>query len=308
MNEIHESLERHHYQLLLAFREMGHLGRAAEALSISPSAASHRLREAERRLGVELAERVGRNLRLTRAGAHLADAAAASEATLRAGEEASRWLGSTARPTVRVALDFYDRAPWFYRYGGFGRLPFRVDIIRVAYGGSADAVARRVVDVGVRIVSMRSNEADLLATDELAAAVPIDHPAAGRGSLLPGEIASLPYLTAGGRPEPGFEFEEFLQPAGVYPEDIVMIESVSVILQLVEIGRGITILPRKGLTPTPDGLAVVPLHDVTVPVYWEAVTRPDRDENTETLLEAITDPTTTVLSATNRSDRARRRR
>lgn len=292
MNPVHESLERHHYQLLLAFKELGHLGRAADALSISPSAASHRLREAERRLGVKLTERVGRSLRLTRAGAHLADAAAASESTLQAGEEASRWLESTARPTVRVALDFYDRAPWFYRYGGFGMFPFRVDIIRVPYGGSRDAVARRIVDVGVIVTSRRSQDTRLLATDELAAAVPADHPAAARGHLLPEEIASLPYMTAGERPEPGFEFESFLQPAGVYPEDIVMIESVSVILQLVAIGRGITILPRMAVTPTPSGATTVPLHDVTVPVYWEAMTREDPYENTETLLEAITDPAT----------------
>lgn len=287
------SLDRHHFQLLLAFAETGNLGRAAERLSISPSAASHRLKEAERRLGVKLAEPSGRSLRLTRAGARLAAAAAVSEDALRAGEETSRWLGSTGRPTVRVGLDFFDRAPWFYRHGGFGDFPFRVDIVRVAYGTSADAVARRVVDVGVAVVPGHAPEGEVMARDELGAAVPNDHPAAERGALLPEEVAATPYMTAGEKPEPGFEFHEFMEPAGMYPSEMVMIESVSTILQLVAAGRGLTIQPRMALEPTFSGTAVVPLAAVTIPVRWEALTRPERSPHTEMLLEAIAETSKT---------------
>lgn len=283
------SLERHHFQLLLAFAETENLGRAAEQLSISPSAASHRLKEAERRLGVQLAEPSGRSLRLTGAGSRLAAAAAVAEDAMRAGEETSRWLGTTGRPTVRLALDFFDRAPWFYRYGGFGMFPFRVDIVRVAYGTSAEAVARRVVDIGVAVVPAHAVEGDVLATDELAAAVPIDHPAVERGALVAEEVAGTPYMTAGDRPEPGFEFQEFLEPAGVYPSEIVMIESISTILQLVAAGRGLTIQPRGALDPAFEGTAIVPLSEVTIPVRWEALTRPDRGPNTETLIHAMVD-------------------
>lgn len=281
------SLERHHFQLLLAFAETQNLGRAAERLSISPSAASHRLKEAERRLGVRLAEPEGRSLRLTNAGSRLAAAAAVSEDALRAGEETSRWLGSGDRTTVRVALDFFDRAPWFYRYGGFGMFPFRVDIVRVPYGTSAEAVARRVVDVGVAVVPEHEEEGEVLANDELAAAVPVGHQAVERGALLPEEVAAIPYMTAGDRPLPGFEFHRFLEPAGAYPTEMVMIESVSTILQLVAAGRGLTIQPRTALEPVFEGTAVVPLAGVTIPVRWEALTRPERGPDTETLLKAM---------------------
>lgn len=289
MSSTHESLERHHFQLLLAFQETGHLGRAAERLSISPSAASHRLREAERRLGVKLAEPSGRSIQLTGAGSHLATSAALAEDALRSAEETSRWLGSTERSTVRVALDFFDRAPWFYHYGGFGSFPFRVDFVRVAYGTSADAVARRVADIGVKVVPEETGEGEVLLRDELAAAVPADHAAADRGSLLPEEVEVLPYLTAGEKPEPGFEFERFLEPAGVYPNEIVRIESVSMILQLVAAGRGLTIQPRTALVPAFPGWEVVPLDGVTIPVRWEVLTRPERHADTETLLRAITE-------------------
>ncbi len=282
------SLERHHFQLLLAFADTGNLGRAAERLSISPSAASHRLKEAERRLGVELAEPHGRSLRLTGAGSRLAAAAAVAEDAMRAGEETSRWLGSTGRPTVRLALDFFDRAPWFYRYGGFGSFPFRVDIVRVAYGTSAEAVARRVVDIGVVVVPEHVDEGEILAHDQLAAAVPVDHPSIERGALVPEEVAETSYMTAGG-PEPGFEFQRFLEPAGAYPSEIVMIESISTILQLVAAGRGLTIQPKGALEPAFEGTAIVPLSGITIPVRWEVLTRPDRGPNTEALLRAMMD-------------------
>lgn len=290
---LHESLERHHFQLLLAFQQTGNLGRAADYLSISPSAASHRLKEAEKRLGVKLTEPMGRSLKLTRSGSRLAMAAAVAEDTLRAGEETSRWLGSTGTPTVRVALDFFDRAPWFYRHGGFGALPFRVDIVRVAYGTSAEAVERRVVDIGVAVVPGHASEGEVMAHDELAAAVPGDHPGVERGALLPEEVALTPYMTAGDRPEPGFEFERFLEPAGVYPAEMVMIESVSTILQLVAAGRGLTIQPRTALEPAFEGSAVIPLADVAIPVRWEALTRPERSPQTEMLLEVIAESSTT---------------
>lgn len=282
------SLERHHFQLLLAFAETQNLGRAAQQLSISPSAASHRLKEAERRLGVQLGEPHGRSLRLTGAGSRLAAAAAVAEDAMRAGEETSRWLGSTGRPTVRLALDFFDRAPWFYRYGGFGMFPFRVDIVRVAYGTSAQAVARRVADIGVVVLPEHVEEGDVIGFDELAAAVPIDHPAVERGALLPEEVVGTPYMTAGDRPEPGFEFQKFLEPAGAYPSEIVMIESISTILQLVAAGRGLTIQPGSALKPAFEGTAIVPLSGVTIPVRWEAVTRPQRGPDVEMLLRAMT--------------------
>ncbi|MDX1690362.1 MAG: LysR family transcriptional regulator [Acidimicrobiia bacterium] len=286
MSSIH-GLDRHHYQLLLAFRDTGHLGRAADRLAISPSAASHRLREAERRLGVTLAEPHGRSLRLTAAGTRLAATAAAAEATLRAGEDAARWLGSTARPTVRLALDFFDRAPWFYRYGGIGRFPFRVDVVRVSYGGAAEAVARRIVDIGFRVVAAEGPDGEIVGEDVLAAAVPTDHPAAERGVFEPADVTSAPYLTAGEAPEPGFETERFLEPAGVFPENLVMIESMSTILQLVAAGRGLTIQPRTALIPTFEGTVVVPLSGSPIPVRWEILTRPDPSDDVAVLVEAI---------------------
>ena len=50
-------LELHHYDTILAVVDMGSVGAAASHLMVSQSAVSHRIAEAERRIGSELITR-----------------------------------------------------------------------------------------------------------------------------------------------------------------------------------------------------------------------------------------------------------
>ena len=293
---MHQSLDRHHYQLLLALRDTGRLRRAAEILHISPSAASHRLKEAERRLGVILAVPSGRSLELTASGRHLADVAAGAETALRSSENVARWIGSDRVPPVRLAMGFHDSAPWFVRFGGRSDDDFRVDVVRVGYGLGPDAVERRSADLFIELVPGGAS-ADVVAQDRLMAAVPDSHPAAGRGRLLPEDLVDATYLTAGAGPEVGFEHSEFMVPAGVTPGRVLRIESVSLILDLVAAGRGLTIQPElclPGMDRPPHrsasrspGVVTVPLDGGDISVGWQAVIRPDADPPTLTMLETI---------------------
>lgn len=288
MSATHHSLERHHAQLLLALRDTGQLSLAAQALSITASAASHRLREAERRMGIALAVPRGRSLQLTPSGRHLADVAATSEAALRSGEETARWLDSTARPTVRLAMGFYDTTPWFAAFGGDTTMGFRIDVVRVRYGETSDAVIRRVADLGIELVAAAAPEGDLVTYDELAAVVPLGHPAIERGALSPDDVARATYLTAGSAPTNGFEHSEFLAPAGAMPGELVMIESVSLILRLVAAGRGISIQPRLTVDPALTGdVAVLPLLGSNIAVRWDAITRAGGETDPAAALAAI---------------------
>lgn len=283
---LHEALDRSHVQLLLALRDTGRLALAADVLSISPSAASHRLREAERRVGTALVEPDGRTVRLTLAGHHLADAAAVAEATLRSAEDTARWLGSGHAPRVRVAAGFYDTAPW-YTHLVDAEEGASVSIVRVGYDGGRSAVQRRVADVSVELEPGRAS-GPWAAADELAAVVPAGHPASRRGTLTLDDVAGATYLTAGQTPRGGFEHHAFMAPAGVFPRELVRVESVALILQLVAADRGISIQPRLALGPaTHWGLAVVPLSDVAIPVHWEIVTRDDADAHTLGVVERL---------------------
>lgn len=70
-------LEMRRLQLLHELRSRGTIAAVARALSLTPSGVSQQLTVLQREVGVQLIERVGRNIRLTSAGERLADHAGA---------------------------------------------------------------------------------------------------------------------------------------------------------------------------------------------------------------------------------------
>lgn len=289
---MHESLDRRHSDLLVALRHTGHLARAAEQLAISPSAASHRLREAERRLGIALTQTEGRSIRLTPAAQHLAEVAESVQSSLRAAEETARWMASSERSTVRLALDFYDTAPWFDRLLHAVDAPSDLDAVRVPYDGSIDAVQRRRVDLAVIVVPDDEPVVEPifepLVDDRLVGIVRADHPAARRGALEPTDIGEASYLTAGDRPRHGFEHHEFFEPAGVRPYRLRKVESLAMILRLIRSFGAVTVQPAIAVRDAPlDGLCVVPLRDTEIDVRWQFVRRVDAGGGERSACEAI---------------------
>ena len=105
-------LDRVHYQLLLALDQHGTIGNAASTLFMSQSAASQRLVQAERRLGVELTTKSGRTVALTSAALHLVQAARHSERLLRAAEAEALWLDHSSTPVLTMAVDVHDALWW----------------------------------------------------------------------------------------------------------------------------------------------------------------------------------------------------
>jgi LysR family transcriptional regulator for metE and metH len=288
MQPVHESLDRHHIDLLVALRHSGKLGIAAATLHISASAASHRLQEAERRLGVELTVADGRSIRLTAAGLHLAEVGEIAQSSLRSAEETARWMNSADRPAVRIALDFYDTAPWFEQLIGLPDLPSDVDFLRVAHDQTTDSVERRVTDLGVVVVAADTPRGDVLSVDQLVGVVSATHPAASRGELIPGDIVDATYVTAGDRPAHGFEHHEFFEPAGVRPHRLRKVESLAMALRLIRSFGGITVQPSLAVRTAPlDRLAIVPLAGRPVPVRWELVLRADHNDDEVAMAEAI---------------------
>ena len=287
---VHESLDRRHLDLLVAIRHEGQLGRAADALALSQSAASHRLKEAERRLGVVLTEMDGRSLRLTPAAVHLAEVGEQVQQSVRLAEETARWMDAAQRLTTRIALDFYDTAPWFEELISDPDLPTDVDFVRVAYGSTADAVLRRRADIGVVLVGAGRSDGSrpVLAADQLVGVVRTDHPAAVRGELDPSDLVGSTYVTAGERPELGFEHHEFFEPAGVAPDRLRKVESLAMVLRLMRRFGGITVQPRLALRSAwLDDLAVVPLRGREISVQWELALRTPATQAEQQMADAI---------------------
>jgi LysR family transcriptional regulator for metE and metH len=106
------TLEARDLRLVQAIAEAGGATRAAKLLCLSQSAVSHQLRGLEERLGLELFEREGRSLRITRAGEKLLSVAQQVLAPLLQAElELKRGL-HRERPKLRVSTQCYTAYHW----------------------------------------------------------------------------------------------------------------------------------------------------------------------------------------------------
>lgn len=244
-------LDRPHLELLQALDDHETLRAAAISINLSPSAASRRLDDAERRVGVALTHTPGRSLELTAAGRYLANAARDADRLLRDAELAARWLDRGAVTPVRIGLGFHDTFPW----GVDPEHP--IEIIRTVEDGWQGALAADTIDVVIDAGDVAPGVHRIeLAADHLVAVVPIDHPLADRVVGVDGpDLAELTYFASAVEPRPGFEFEKLFRPSGTRPRNIVRVESAAVTHSLIAAGHGVTIQPS---------LAVGGRGDVTV--------------------------------------------
>ena len=60
--------------------------------------------------------------------------------------------------------------------------------------------------------------------DELVVATSTDHPLAGRDWIDAAELEAETYLTYNPNPTPGFEYDRFIRPTGVYPRVVTVVE------------------------------------------------------------------------------------
>ena len=143
-------LELRHYETVVAIVEFETMTEAAKQLSSSQSALSHRLAEAERRLGTRLFDR-GRHRRLTPTRNGLAVHQAATRALEDLGrvESSLQAQGSLTIETVRIAVGSYDCYHWFPSFLGRVREQQpNVDLELVVVGDApGTALASRAVDI-----------------------------------------------------------------------------------------------------------------------------------------------------------------
>lgn len=262
------------------------MGAAARSLNLSPSAASHRIKEAERRLGVKLVETQGRVSRLTVAGIHLANVAKSTEEETERAEETARWLAAGKSTSVRLAVGFYDAMPWLIDVLTQADLDVRVDVVRVAAGkeeravrsGEADLTFVPVIDEPSALPSIDIGQ------DKLIAVVPswfsASDPDAG---LEARDFDSLTYTAAGFQPIAGWELDRFFLPAQVTPRELRQIGSLSLILAMFERETGertaegtaglASIQPSRAIPVSSSGSYVTKSLATDITVEWVGLTR-----------------------------------
>ena len=253
--------------------------RAARILHLTQPAVSQQLRSLEEELGVELLKRTGRRVRPTRAGEVLLEYARNLLALAERGEAALAEFRAERRGRLTIGAGnttITFRLPPLLRE--YRRREKAVEVIVKA--GNSDSLLALLEEGQLDVVLVTSEaherhfQAAPLYRDEIVLILPKDYPLAA-DTLTPKELAGVPSILFAR----GSGFRRFLDQsfarAGYQPEVVMELDSIEGIKQLVQIGLGLSFLPRiaveqelaKGELRTAAVTGLVPAARVTQAVY-----------------------------------------
>lgn len=282
-------LDLSHYATVLAIVETGSMTAAADQLAVSQSAVSHRLAEAERRLGQPLFDRrPARALQPTPAGLVLAQAAQRALPELQRAETDIARTAGEAHEVVRLGVGSYDCYHWLPEYHRHATDALPDVLLELAVVGNAPGTRLRDGAVDV-VLAPGTPEGQFttrpLFTDELVLIVHPEHELSTRDWIEPTSLASETFLTYSRTPSPGFEYDRFVRASGVVPRVVLVIEDTGAITEMVASGIGVAILSRWVLAPEIEGGKVVAIRCGRngLDLAWSALVRdratPDAPES-----------------------------
>lgn len=248
-------------ELLVALPGAPSIAAAGARIGMSASATSHALRALEDGLGSEVVDRMAAGVVLTHAGelalGHARDVFASLQ-QVRSATAASRGLhtgllriGSIGPSTsLRLLPPLLDK--FRQRYPGV-----EVHVTEHADADTeADLIERRVEIAAVRL-PQPSLDTVALATDELVAVLPQDHPLARKATVSVRELADYPLiLTQAGSQDMVLRMFE---QAGLRPKIAHELFQIASILEFVAHGNGVSVLASLAVPETRPGLAFRPI-------------------------------------------------
>jgi DNA-binding transcriptional LysR family regulator len=255
-------------QALHAVSTFGSVTGAAEALRLTPSAVSQQLGKLQRDVGQRLIEPYGRGVRLTPAGALLAERAHAILSEVENAEseldrQRSQVIGDLEIAGFATAARAILPQTVARLRTQHERLKLRVserqpdEAIRLVVAGHLDIAlvndwmnAPLLLPDGVQRVLIMNDPVDL--------AVPADHPLAQRTSVELTELCAEPWITW---PYGAICHEwltQTLRQNGLAPEVTHTAEEHQTQLAMVAAGLGVAVMPRLGRGST-EGVSIVTL-------------------------------------------------
>ncbi|MEU4690962.1 LysR family transcriptional regulator [Actinoplanes sp. NPDC023714] len=268
-------METRELRFFLAVAEELHFGRAAQRLGMAQPPLSRAIRQLERRLGTTLFDRDSHRVALTEAGAVLLDEGRAALDAVEAAERRTRRAGSAEPGSPGVVLATKAGAS----------VELLTKLLH-AYAAEPDAVAVEVFlcGPGEQEMILRDGRADVallhrpfdsaagfdteeLSTEGQVVVLPAGHPLTTRESLTLADVENLPDL-----PMPRWPRRDGTYPDGPGPE----VRDHTQILQLIALGRALTVVPETVRAQLRDDVVAVPLLDaprVTTVIAWPSHSR-----------------------------------
>ena len=242
-------IEHSHLKIIQALHTNGTLTEAANALCLSQPALSHQISYLEKKLGVKLWEREGRNLRLTQAGLLLLETAnqilpvlSQTEKTLEAYREGRQGI-------LRIGVECYPCFEWLTGMIGqyMRQMPgIDVDIVQKFQFTGLEGLLNHHIDVLITpdLVRKDNIEYEILAEYQLVLLVAPDHPLVDLPQITPELLSKETLLTFPVPLERLDILTHFMTPAHLEPVKIKQIESLEIMLQMAALNRGVCVLPE----------------------------------------------------------------
>ena len=247
-------LDLRHLSMLRAIAESRTLADAATTLNLTPSALTHRLKEAERRIGRRLVDRDHTPTSFTEAGRRLASAARGILAELDRAEADAGMVDATKRVVVRLSgstLCGYGWLAGLVRALEATHPQIDLEVVMDVALDPIGALKKRAIDLA--IMPERTRDARLrnvaLYRDEMVAVVPRGHRLTAGDHAEIRDFADVTYVANSTTPEIGREYTRLFKPAGVRPRRVVQAGHVEAVMGVVRAGIGVTISTRSTAEP-----------------------------------------------------------
>ena len=257
-------MELRQLQYVDAVARLGNFTRAAEELNVAQPGLSVAVRNLEAELGLRLFERT-RPVTLTDAGeAFVAHARRILDDIVVLGDEMADFVGAL-RGRVRMSVWYHldpDMPEILHAFlDHHPQIEF--SIVDLTVPDMLDAVRRGSIDFCVPILTQAADLTDIetatIRTEEIAAAIPLDHPLAGAASVSLRDLASVPLIA----PAADTAWRELIDAAfgqaGVRPQIAVETNEVAAALTYSTIGIGVSLWTRRIIEAHGRPVAIIPV-------------------------------------------------
>ncbi|NQZ32395.1 MAG: LysR family transcriptional regulator [Oceanospirillaceae bacterium] len=266
--------------MLKAIGETGTLRQAAYTLGITQSALSHRLAEAERRLGGLLFVREGRKLRETAAGRAMTQTANQIIPILQRAELDFEQAADNEITVVRFGVAAYSCYHWLPAFlAKMSKIEpgLQLELVASATQNPLRNLQEGTVDVVLApgYFAAPGIESIPVFQDELVFVTNVKHKLAGKKFIEAEDLAGEDYLTYSKTAQPGFEYERFIRPSGVVPHLVTVVEVTDAIVELIASGFGVSILSKWAVQSAikNNSVAVMKVSAESLDLEWSALIR-----------------------------------
>ncbi|MDI6871974.1 MAG: selenium metabolism-associated LysR family transcriptional regulator [Bacillota bacterium] len=254
-------------EAFVAVVEQRNFTRAAKTLAISQPAVSFLIHSLEEHLGVQLLERLGRQVRLTPAGEVVYAEAKNILAAQERMHEALASLNSLQAGRVVVGASTIPGEYVLPRLAGeFKALYPRVKIaLRIGESTKvAEWLLDRTVDLGVVGVTVDNPQLRFtrIFSDELVVVMPAGHPLAAQPEIALEELVKEPFVLRGAGSGTRQIFEHALLEAGLSPDRlnaVMELDTTRAVLSAVEAGVGVSVVSRWAVAELERSLVARPV-------------------------------------------------